>query len=77
MEQQNPDAYAAGPVYRVLSALFGLVLVAVGLYVIGWTEASAALRCGAGLVLVVLGGNALLAAWRGTPSWLSRIGPLP
>lgn len=74
---QDPDAYTSGPVYRVLSGLFGLVLVGAGLYVIGFTDASAVVRCGVGLVMGLLGVNAILAACRGTASWLSRIGPLP
>jgi hypothetical protein len=34
-------------------------------------------RVGGGAVLVLLGGNMLHSSWRGKPSWLSRIGPLP
>jgi len=62
---------------RYLAFAFGLFLVGVGVYALLFSEASDAWRFGGGATLILLGGNALQASWRGKPSWLSRIGPLP
>ena len=61
---------------RVFGAVFGLLLLGIGVYVLlagtpgGW-------RILGGVGLVLLGGNALYASCAARPSWLSRIGPLP
>lgn len=63
--------------YRLISAAFGLCLVGAGLYVLLDSAATELLRITAGLVLVLAGGNMVLAACRARASWLSKIGPLP
>jgi len=70
-------AFFAGKTHRIVSGAFGLLLLGIGLYALFFSEAQGVLRYGAGAVLILLGANAIHAAWRAKPSWLSRIGPLP
>lgn len=62
---------------RIFSAVFGALLLGVGIFALGQAHVSLAWRLGGGLLLVLLGGNSLFAAYRGKASWLSRLGPLP
>lgn len=62
---------------RIFSAVFGVLLLAVGIFALGQDHLSAVWRLSGGLLLVLLGGNSLFAAYRGKASWLSRLGPLP
>jgi len=62
---------------RLFVFAFGLFLVGVGSYALLFGQTSETWRVGGGAVLVLLGGNMLQSSWRGKPSWLSRIGPLP
>lgn len=64
-------------VERAFSAVFGFFLLGVGIYALLLGQAPALWRIGGGVVLALLGGNMLYAAYRCKPSWLSRIGPLP
>ena len=61
---------------RIFSAVFGMLLLAVGLYVLAWSEAPAPWRYIGAAVLVAVGWNAVYAAYQNKPSWLSRLGPL-
>ena len=69
--------YYARSTYRLVTGLFGLFLVGVGFFVLLRATTTAAIRVSGGLVLVLLGGNMVLSAYRGKESWLSRLGPLP
>lgn len=62
---------------RVFSAVFGILLLGVGIFAFGQDHLSATWRFGGGFLLVILGGNSLFAAYRNKTSWLSRSGPLP
>lgn len=62
---------------RLLALVLGLLLVGAGMYAWLFGQTDAVWRLGGGAVLVLLGGNLLQAAWRGKPSWLSHLGPLP
>ncbi len=62
---------------RAFSAVFGALLLSVGLYALVLGPATLPWRIGGGLGLAVFGGNMLYAAYHSSPSWLSRIGPLP
>jgi cytochrome c biogenesis protein CcdA len=62
---------------RLFAFVFGLFLVGVGLYALLFSQTSMAWRVGGGAALILLGGNMLQSSWKGKPSWLSRIGPLP
>ncbi len=62
---------------RAFSAVFGALLLRVGLYALVLGPASLPWRIGGELGLAVLGGTRLYAAYHSRPSRLSRIGPLP
>lgn len=62
---------------RVFSVVFGLFLLAVGIYALSLDHLTLLWRLAGGLTLCALGGNLLYAARRRKRSWLSRIGPLP
>jgi hypothetical protein len=62
---------------RAFSIVFGLFLLGVGIYTASIDAAPLLGRFGVGAVLVLLGGNLLYATYKDTPSWLSRVGPLP
>ncbi|RPI70239.1 MAG: hypothetical protein EHM38_03875 [Geobacteraceae bacterium] len=64
-------------VERAFSAVFGLFILGVGVYALLLNQAPTPWRIGGGMVMALLGGNMLLASYRGKPSWLSWIGPLP
>lgn len=66
-----------GRIERVITAAFGVILLGVGLFAFWQDHLTVPWRLGGGLVLGLFGGNCVLAAYRGKPSWLSRIGPLP
>lgn len=69
--------YYSRSTYRFATGLFGLFLVGVGIFVLLRATTTAIVRVSGGLVLVLLGGNMVLCAYRGKESWLSRLGPLP
>jgi hypothetical protein len=62
---------------RLFAIVFGLFLVGIGSHTLLFGQASAAWRVGGGAALILLGGNMCYSSWRGKPSWISRIGPLP
>ncbi len=66
--------------FRIVTALFGLLLVATGVFV-ALTPVLYGVRwivgAGSGAALLALGLNAILASYRATEPWVSRIGPLP
>ena len=70
MNQPSPT------VERAFNAGMGLLLVACGMWAV--SSPPVGLLRGAGAVLLlVVGAQALLSAWRRRHSWLSRLGPLP
>jgi hypothetical protein len=62
---------------RVFVAAFGVLLLGVGIYAIGFVEGYAAWRYLGGGVLCALGGNAIYGGITRKSPWISRIGPLP
>jgi uncharacterized membrane protein HdeD (DUF308 family) len=76
-DRRSDPPFHARPVYRLVSGVFGLCLVGVGVYALFFVGPPDALQSLGGAVLMLLGGNMLLAACRARESWLSRIGPLP
>lgn len=63
------------PPYRWFQGVAGLVFACIGLY--GIVDGPAdALALAAAVAFLALGGNALVAAWRGRRSWLLGIGAL-
>lgn len=62
---------------RIFSAVFGLFLLGIGLYVLLLGETPDTWRFIGGVVLAVLGGNMLYASYTGKRSWIAKVGPLP
>jgi hypothetical protein len=62
---------------RLATGLFGALLVLIGLYALGFSEAAPAWRYLGGLAFVALGVNALYGAFTGRAPWILKIGPLP
>lgn len=76
MNDRKQESHLANRTYRVVGAIFGLLVTLSGLYVLldgPWD----ALRILGAALLLAMGINLLAASWRGRASWLSRIGPLP
>lgn len=67
----------ARPAHRLMTALIGVVLVLAAGAALVLGEASIGLRGLFSAVSGVLGIEALLRAWQGRSSWISRVGPLP
>ena len=69
------DRYFSGSVYRVLSALFGLFLVVLGVYVVFFGVVSLHIRIGAGLLITLFGPEAIWSSIQSRQSWLAKLGP--
>lgn len=74
-DDQDINRYFSGSVYRFLSRLFGLFLVAVGVYVIFFGVVSLPIRISMGLLITVLGAETLWSAIQSRQSWLAKLGP--
>jgi hypothetical protein len=61
----------------MFSIVFGLLLAGVGSYALLIGQTDDAWQLVGGAVLLLVGGNMICSSWRGKPSWLSRLGPLP
>lgn len=78
MKDQRDSTHSyAKRAYRLVSAVFGAFLVAVGFYVLVFADSSFVMQLVVGVIFVVLGGNLVISAYAGKESWLSKIGPLP
>ena len=76
-DQNNTTSYYARGFYRLFSGVFGLFLLGVGIYVVFFGVVEPLLRIGAGLLIALLGANAVWSAIQAKASWLSKVGPLP
>jgi len=76
-DSRSSQPYYARRHYRLVTGVFGLFLLGVGIYVARYGYASMLVRIAVGAVLVLIGGNMLVATHRSRVSWLSRLGPLP
>ncbi len=72
----NIDRRPSGA-YRCVTAALGLVLLGCGIYLSAAHPQPDWMVTGAGLLLTLLGANALYAAIAARPAWVARIGPLP
>ena len=63
--------------YRLLTAVFGLLLIGVGFYAFFFADTSTVVQLLGGSVLVLLGYNMVSSACKAKESWLSKLGPLP
>ncbi len=73
----EPTTFHARKVYRLITAVFGLFLAGLGLYVLLFTGNTVVVRFVAGVVLGAFGINMVVSAIKAKESWLSRLGPLP
>lgn len=69
------DRYFGGTVYRLLSGLFGIFLVVVGIYAVFLGVVDLSIRIALGLLIAVLGAEAVWAAVQARQSWLAQLGP--
>lgn len=76
-DDQDINDYFSGTVYRVLSGLFGLFLMGVGIYAIFFGVVGPLARISIGVVVVVtvLGAEALWSSIQSKQSWLARLAP--
>jgi hypothetical protein len=62
---------------RYFAALFGALLLGTGIYAAFFGAVEPVWRFTGGLLLAVLGGNAIYGSLAGKRPWIFRIGPLP
>lgn len=74
-DDQGANRYFSGSVYRVLSGLFGLFLTGLGIYVVFFGVVDPLIRIGAGLLIALLGADAVWSAIQSKQSWLAKLGP--
>ncbi|MEO8984293.1 MAG: hypothetical protein ABI300_01575, partial [Rhodanobacter sp.] len=75
--QNDPqhEPWLANRAYRFGQALLGMVFVGIGVYV-AMDDAADALALAGAAAFLILGGNALHAAWRCRQSWLFALGSI-
>ena len=74
-DDQDIKRYFRGTIYRVLSALFGLFLIAVGLYAIFFGVVGLFARVSIGLAITVLGAETVWSSVKSKQSWLAQLAP--
>jgi len=77
LEKPNRQPFYTARPYRIISAVLGLLIAAVGLYALLLTSNSTWLQWLVAVLIILLGSNMLLSALAGRESWLSKLGPLP
>ena len=70
---QSTAPYYGGSVYRVVWGAFGVFLVGLGACVLLFGVVDLAIRIGAGLLITLLGGNAVWSSVQSKPSWVARL----
>ena len=76
MRREGKPFYA-GRTYRLITAVFGLLLIGVGCYALFLADTAGVIRFAGGTAFVAVGGNMVWSAVAARESWLSRLGPLP
>lgn len=74
-DNRDINRYFSGTIYRVLSGLFGLLLIGVGIYAIFFGVVGVFARVSIGLVITVLGAEALWSSVHSRQSWLAKLAP--
>lgn len=74
-QDHDINRYYRGPIYRVLSGLFGVFLIAIGIYAIFFGVVGVLMRVSLGLLITLLGTDALWSALRSKQAWITRLGP--
>ncbi|XID74499.1 hypothetical protein ACF3NA_08160 [Alkanindiges sp. WGS2144] len=76
MTRQKPALHEQA-VFRLLTAVIGLILLGAGIFAVWFVQTPAMVRIPLGLLLMLLGGDAVWSAYRARPAWVSKIGSLP
>ena len=74
-DDQDINRYFSGTIYRVLSGVFGVFLIAVGIYAIFFGVVDLFARVSIGLAITVLGAETLWSSVKSKQSWLAKLGP--
>lgn len=74
-DDQNINRYFSGSIYRILSGLFGLFLTGLGMYVVFFGVVSPLARISVGLLIALLGADAVWSAIQSKQSWLAKLAP--
>ena len=74
-DDQNINRYFSGSIYRVLSGLFGLFLTGLGMYVVFFGVVGPLARISVGLLIALLGADAVWSAIQSKQSWLAKLAP--
>lgn len=74
-DDQDTNRYFSGGIYRILSGLFGIALTCLGIYVIFFGVVGPLVRTGAGLLIALLGVDAVWSAVQSRQSWLAKLVP--
>lgn len=74
-DDQDTNRYFSGGIYRILSGLFGIALTCLGIYVIFFGVVDPLVRTGAGLLIALLGVDAVWSAVQSRQSWLAKFVP--
>lgn len=74
-DKHSIDRHYSGGIYRVLSGLFGLFLLVLGIYVVFFGAVGPLVRLGAGILIALFGAETLWSAIRSKQSWLAQLGP--
>ena len=72
-DHQGINPYHSGRVYRIVWAVFGLLLAGLGIYIVFFGIVDLPMRIGAGLLITLLGANAVSPSIQSKPSWPAKI----
>ncbi len=74
-DDQNINRYFSGSIYRILSGLLGLFLTGLGVYVVFFGVVGPLARISVGLLIALLGADAVWSAIQSKQSWLAKLAP--
>lgn len=74
-KRQSADQYYQGNVYRIVWGVSGLLLAALGIFVVFFGVVGLPIRIGAGSLMTVLGANAVWSSMQSRESWLAKFVP--
>ena len=72
-DHQSTNPYHGGRVYRIVWGAAGVLIAVLGIYVVFHGVVGLPVRIGAGVILTLLGADAIWAALQSKQSWLAEI----
>lgn len=75
-QDKHIDRYFSGTIYRILSGLFGIFLMIVGIMILCCGVVSPILKLIFGILMTLLGAETVWSAHQSKQSWLAKLGPL-